>query len=124
VTWLERNPTQESLLLGRSRNSTGKNNCRSPAKVVDVKQSITKAGNRRTRSLLVEAAWAVVRRGKRPEWAPLRAWVEKIAARRGKCIAVVALARKLAGYLYAMMRDGTEFDPSRCGQRTSVAVGA
>jgi transposase len=85
---------------------------------------ITKAGNRRTRSLLVEAAWAVVRRGKRPEWAPLKAWVEKIAARRGKCIAVVALARKLAGYLYAMMRDGTEFDPSRCGQRSSVAVGA
>jgi transposase len=76
---------------------------------------ITKAGNRRTRSLLVEAAWAVVRRGKRPEWQPLRAWVEKIAARRGKCIAVVALARKLAGYLYAMMRDGTEFDPRHCG---------
>ena len=32
-----------------------------------------------------------------------------IAGRRGKQIAVVALARKLAGILYAMWRDGTEF---------------
>lgn len=83
---------------------------------------ITKAGNRRTRSLLVEAAWAVVRRGKRAEWEPLRAWVERLAARRGKCVAVVALARKLAGFLYAMMRDGTEFDPQRCGQSTCAEV--
>ena len=41
---------------------------------------------------------------------PLQAWAERIAARRGKRVAVVALARRLAGILYAMMRDGTEFD--------------
>jgi hypothetical protein len=33
-------------------------------------------------------------------------WAEQIAARRGKMIAVVALARRMAGILYAMMRDG------------------
>ncbi len=37
----------------------------------------------------------------------LKAWAEQIAARRGKRIAVVALARRLAGILYAMGRDGT-----------------
>jgi hypothetical protein len=30
---------------------------------------------------------------------------------RGRARACVALARKLAGILYAMWRDGTEFDP-------------
>ena len=73
------------------------------------KGRITKAGDRRTRYLLVEAAWALLR-SKRPAVAPLRAWTERLAARRGKRVAVVALARKLAGILYAMMRDETEFN--------------
>jgi transposase len=73
------------------------------------KGRITKRGDRRTRCLLVEAAWALLRT-RRPAVAPLRAWTERLAARRGRRVAVVALARKLAGILYAMMRDGTEFD--------------
>src|SRR5438094_5621346 len=35
-----------------------------------------------------------------------RAWAHCVAGRRGKKIAVVALARRLAGILYAMWRDG------------------
>lgn len=70
---------------------------------------ITKAGNRRTRWLLVEAAWRILR-SKDPESAALRAWALRIAARRGKRIAVVALARRLAGIVYAMWRDGTPYD--------------
>jgi transposase len=73
------------------------------------KGRITKTGDRRTRSLLVEAAWALLRT-RRPAVAPLRDWTERLAARRGKRVAVVALARKLAGILYAMMRDETEFN--------------
>lgn len=69
---------------------------------------ITKAGHRRLRALLVEAAWSILRY-ERPETAALRAWALGIAARRGKRIAAVALARKLAGTLYAMWRDGTDF---------------
>jgi len=69
---------------------------------------ITKAGHRRLRALLVEAAWCLLRT-ERPETAALRAWALRIAARRGKRIAAVALARKLAGILYAMWRDGTDF---------------
>jgi len=75
------------------------------------KGPITKTGDRRTRCLLVEAAWALLRTN-RPAVAPLRAWTERLAARRGRRVAVVALARKLAGILYAMMRDQTEFDDS------------
>ena len=70
---------------------------------------ITKAGNRRTRWLLVEAAWRILR-SKDPESAALRAWTLRIAARRGKRIVVVALARRLAGIVYAMWRDGVPYD--------------
>jgi transposase len=70
---------------------------------------ITKAGNARVRWLLVEAAWRIVR-SRREETAALRAWASGIAARRGKRVAVVALARRLAGILYAMWRDGVPYD--------------
>lgn len=70
---------------------------------------ITKAGNRRARWLLVEAAWRMLR-SKDPASAPLRAWARPIAARRGPRIAAVALARRLAGILYAMWRDGVPYD--------------
>jgi transposase len=69
---------------------------------------ITKAGHRRLRALLVEAAWSILR-SQRAETAALRAWALRIAARRGKRIAAVALARKLAGILYAMWRDRRDF---------------
>jgi transposase len=76
---------------------------------------ITKTGNNRTRWLLVEAAWVLLVKAKsaQAQPQPLQAWAQRIAARRGKRVAVVALARRLAGILYAMMRDGTEFDAGR-----------
>jgi transposase len=77
------------------------------------KGRITKCGNKRTRWLLVEAAWNLLVQSKSAESAPLRAWAQRIAARRGRRIAVIALARRLTGILYAMMRDGTAFDASR-----------
>lgn len=73
---------------------------------------ITKAGNRRARWLLVEAAWRILR-SKDPASAPLRAWARPIGARRGPRIAAVALARRLAGILYAMWRDGVSYDPGK-----------
>jgi transposase len=73
---------------------------------------ITKAGNGRMRWLLVEAAWRILR-SKSPETAALRAWALAIARRRGKRIAAVALARRLAGVLYAMWRDGVPYDAQR-----------
>jgi transposase len=73
---------------------------------------ITKAGNSRARYLLVEAGWRLLR-SKSPETAALRAWGLKIAARRGNRIAAVALARRLAGILYAMWRDNTPYNAGK-----------
>jgi transposase len=73
---------------------------------------ITKAGNSRVRSLLVECAWGLLRR-RNPSSAPLEQWALRIAARRGKRIAAVALARKLAGILYAMTKHERAFEPDR-----------
>src|SRR5262245_29665081 len=67
---------------------------------------ITKVGSRELRSLLVQAAWACWRSARS---GPLRAWAEQLAARRGRRIAVVALARRLSRLLYALWRDGTSF---------------
>jgi transposase len=69
---------------------------------------ISKAGPGRARHLLVEAAWTILRRRSAAN-AALHEWAAAIAARRGSRVAVVALARKLAGILYAMWRDGTGF---------------
>jgi transposase len=73
---------------------------------------ITKAGNARARYLLVEAGWRVLR-SRSAETAAVRTWALGIAARRGKKIAVVALARRLAGILYAMWRDQRPYDAAR-----------
>jgi transposase len=69
---------------------------------------ISKAGPSRARYMLVEAAWTILRRRGSANSA-LHDWAASIAARRGSRVAVVALARKLAGILYAMWRDGTDF---------------
>jgi transposase len=74
---------------------------------------ITKAGNGRLRGLLVQAAWCILRRRKRTETAALRAWADRIASRRGRSIAVVALAQRLAGILFAIWRDGTVYDATK-----------
>jgi transposase len=65
------------------------------------------------RWLLVQAAWCILRRRPRPETAALRAWADRIAGRRGRCIAAVALARRLAGILFAIWRDGTLYDATK-----------
>lgn len=71
--------------------------------------AISKTGHKRLRCLLVEAALAILHKWRKAPTAALQRWGEQIALRRGKKIAAVALARKLAGILYARWRDGTEF---------------
>jgi transposase len=72
--------------------------------------SITKAGPSAVRWVLVQAAWAAMRT--RPD-DPMCRWALSIAHRRGGRIATIALARKLAGILYALWRDGTTYQPNR-----------
>lgn len=69
---------------------------------------ITKAGNPYLRSTLVQAAWSILLHADAGD--PLRCWAEGVATRRGKKVAAIALARRLAGVLWAMWRDGTYYD--------------
>jgi transposase len=82
---------------------------------------ITKTGNTRMRWLLVEAGWRILR-STNPEVRALKTWGEAIAARRGKRVAVVALARKLAAILYAMWRDNAPYRTAATTHGAEVAA--
>ena len=82
------------------------------------KGAMTKSGPSRPRAALVQAAWVVWRMPRGPARA-LHAWVHRLAARRGKKVAIVALARRLTRILFAIWRDGRPFDPTRL---TAVAA--
>ena len=72
--------------------------------------SITKAGPTALRWCLVQAAWAA-RRTRRKD--PMQRWADEVEKRRGTRVAVLALARKLAGILYAIWRNGGVYEPDR-----------
>ena len=65
---------------------------------------ITKQGRAHARGMLVEAAWVAV---KTP--GPLRAFYERVRARRGMQIAVVATARKLAVLCWHLITRGEDY---------------
>jgi transposase len=65
---------------------------------------IAKQGRAHARGMLVEAAWVAV---KTP--GPLRAFFERVRARRGMQIAVVATARKLAVLCWHMITRGEDY---------------
>lgn len=72
--------------------------------------SITKAGARSVRFVIVQAALTAKRC--RPH-DPMVRWALEIEKRRGKHIATVALARKMLGILFAMWRDNTTYQATR-----------
>ena len=69
---------------------------------------ITKQGDSTVRKLLYEAANSILTRTKQSF--ALKTWALKIAKRRGLRKARVALARRLAVIMHAMLRDGTLFE--------------
>ena len=71
---------------------------------------ITKAGQTELRRCLVQAAWSAMNVR---SVHPMLSWAQRIADRRNKPIAAVALARKLAGILFRIWRDGTTYEPKR-----------
>jgi transposase len=93
---------EASLGLGPRESSSGESHRRGP---------ITKAGEARMRWLLIQAAVSILRR-----------WALHIAARRGKQVAVVALARRRAGILYALLRDGSVLRVSKLFIRSQAAM--
>ena len=72
---------------------------------------ISRCGDAMLRTLLYDAAQVLLNQGKRWSW--LKAWAIRVAARRGKQKAIVALARRLAVIMHRMWSDGTEFRWSR-----------
>lgn len=72
---------------------------------------ITKAGSPLLRWALVEAAWRAVRQG-----AAWRRVYQDIKKRAGGKKAIVAVARRLLCVLYAMLRDGTNYDFLKVGE--------
>ena len=75
--------------------------------------AITKAGQTPLRWCLVQAAWSAMNsRGHHP----MLSWAQRIADRRGKAIAAIALARKLTGILFALWRDKTTYQATRAAQ--------
>jgi transposase len=80
--------------------------------------AITKQGNGYLRALLTQAAWAILR-GSPDD--PLTIWGNEIAKRRGKRIAVVAVARRLVGVLWAMWRRDAVYDPQVFARATAGA---
>lgn len=81
---------------------------------------ITKAGPMELRRTLVQAAWVVMCVVRSSH--PMIAWARRLAERRGRPVAAVALARKLAGILFAMWRDGTSFQSKRSADSDVHAV--
>ncbi len=79
--------------------------------------AITKAGDKLLRSLLFEAANALLTRTR--SWCALKRWGVALAKRRGMNRARVAVARKLAIILHRMWCDGSEFRWS--GHQTKAA---
>jgi transposase len=73
---------------------------------IDVEQGISKAGNTRLRSTMIELAWLWVRH--QPGSALSRWFHEKVGDRRGKVkrIAIVAVARKLLVALWRYVTQG------------------
>jgi transposase len=65
---------------------------------------ISKQGSPSARWALVEAAWSVVQQP-----GPLRAFYQRIRARRGGKIAVVACARKLAALFWSLLTRGEDY---------------
>jgi transposase len=86
---------------------------------------ISKRGNAQARSALVEAAWVALRQP-----GPLRAFGERIRARKGGQVAAVAVARKLACLAWQLLTNEQDYAYGRPSllrakiRRAELAAGA
>jgi hypothetical protein len=71
--------------------------------------------------LLVQAAWRLSR-STDPRTESFRTWAQAVARRRGKRVAMVALARRLTRTLFAMWRDEADYQPRRIRTRSAQPV--
>ena len=65
---------------------------------------ISRQGSAQARHALVEASWSTIRQP-----GPMRAFYQRVRARRGHQIAVVACARKLAALFWCLLKRGEDY---------------
>jgi transposase len=82
---------------------------------------ITKHGNKYARTLLVESAHVILNL-RTLALDPLRLWAKSLEERRGRKVAAVALARRLAGVLWAIWRDGSVYAPQLAARASARGV--
>jgi transposase len=82
---------------------------------------VVRSAHPHLQSLLVQAAWRVWRASD-PRTEAFHLWAQAVARRRGKKVAIVALARRLSRTLFAMWRDEADYQPRRIRTRGAQPV--
>jgi len=80
--------------------------------------SISREGRRELQAVWVQIAHLVAIDGTKATQ-PLRRWFEKVAGKRGKKTALVALARRLLVIAYRLLKDETVYDAARIKKRAA-----
>jgi transposase len=81
--------------------------------------SISREGRRELRAVWVQVAHLVAADTTRATQ-PLRTWFNRVARRRGKKTAIVALARRLLIIAYHLLRDDTIYDETRLRRKRAA----
>ena len=81
--------------------------------------SISREGRRELRAVWVQIAHLVAADTSRATQ-PLRTWFNRVARRRGKKTAIVALARRLLIIAYHLLRDETVYEPARLKRKRAA----
>jgi transposase len=87
----------------------------------DYEVGISKTGDVMLRTMLYEAAQSLLANS-RGKWSWLKAWGLRVAQRRGKRRAVVAVARRLAVILHRMWVDEADFRWTKDNKPTALAA--
>ena len=82
--------------------------------------AISRQGRRELRGVWVQIAHLVAIDRKKVSQ-PLRTWFQRVARKRGKKTAVVALARKLLTIAYQLLRTETDYDVDRLKRKRRAA---
>ena len=80
---------------------------------------ISREGRSELRAIWVQVAHVVAKDTHRATQ-PLRTWFNRVAHRRGKKTAIVALARKLLVIAYHLLKDETVYDAKRLGGKKAA----
>jgi transposase len=82
--------------------------------------AISREGRGELRAVWVQIAHLVAK-DRRKAAQPLRSWYHRVAKKRGKKTAVVALARRLLVIAYQLLKTETDYDPERLKKKRRAA---